>query len=96
MTVQEAATLEHRWTPRSIFNLFFRELFILPVDHVQNEEAAIMTGSDIPEGPPGMSRVEFTDSLPDDRKRCMRLLVRVTIFEAVIVGAAVGWRLWLR
>jgi hypothetical protein len=55
-----------------------------------------MTDSDIPEEPPGMSRVEFTDSLPDERKRCMRLLVRVTIFEAALVGAAVGWRLWLR
>jgi hypothetical protein len=55
-----------------------------------------MTGSDIPEEPPGMSRVEFTDSPPDERKRSIRLLVRVTIFEAVIVGAAVGWRLWLR
>jgi hypothetical protein len=55
-----------------------------------------MTDSDIPEEPPGMSRVEFTDSPPDERKRSIRLLVRVTIFEAVIVGAAVGWRLWLR
>jgi len=56
----------------------------------------IMTDSGIPEEPPGISRVEFTDSPPAERKRCIRLLVRVTIFEAVIVGAAVGWRLWLR
>jgi hypothetical protein len=55
-----------------------------------------MTDSDIPEEPPGMSRVEFTDSPRDEREGCIRLLVRVTIFEAVIVGAAVGWRLWLR
>jgi hypothetical protein len=55
-----------------------------------------MTDSDILEGASGVSPIEFTDSQREERKRCIRLLLRVTTFEAVTVGAAVGWRLWLR
>jgi hypothetical protein len=55
-----------------------------------------MTDRDICEGPPGMSPTELAGSQREETKRRIRLLVRVTAFDAAIVGVAVAWKLWLR
>jgi hypothetical protein len=67
-----------------------------PVDCVHDQEAAIMTYRDICEKPPGMYPIEFAGSQREKTKRWIRLLVRVTAFEAAKVGVAVAWKLWLR
>jgi hypothetical protein len=55
-----------------------------------------MTYRDICEKPPGMYPIEFAGSQREKTKRWIRLLVRVTAFEAAKVGVAVAWKLWLR
>jgi hypothetical protein len=55
-----------------------------------------MTDRDICKEPPGMSPIEFAGSQREETKRWIRLLVRVTAFEAAIVGVAVACKLSLR